>query len=160
MARLLRIAALQSLTQASLSMGERPRAAPPAPSSLRRCFAERDARTLGNCGALGADHSPGPASTSGAGNRAEDAIPNPDFASDGLLERVCDRLKGDIGRDPLCGDDLARDLEALHPRYLLRSAVRRHKAKGDFFFKQRRQAINPGADTHRLASVLRGLHDL
>ncbi|KAJ6530695.1 hypothetical protein B0H19DRAFT_1384612 [Mycena capillaripes] len=139
------------------------------PSSPRRCFAERDARPLGRRDALGAGGSREPASMSGPGSRAEDAALNPDFeydlflsfcanpvnpeldeaiTSDGLLERVCDRLKGDIvradvstssllplyldGRDPLRGDDPARDLEALHPRYFLRSAVRRHKDRGDF----------------------------
>ncbi|KAJ6611636.1 hypothetical protein B0H10DRAFT_2437413, partial [Mycena sp. CBHHK59/15] len=70
------------------------------------------------------------------------------IAVEGLLERVCDGLKGDIvradisasgllplyleDRDPLRGDDPARDLEALHPRYFLRSAVCRHKDQGDF----------------------------
>ncbi|KAJ6530737.1 hypothetical protein B0H19DRAFT_1082453 [Mycena capillaripes] len=119
-----------SVTRASLSTGGRLRAPPPVPA-LR----------------VAALQSVNPG--------LDEAI-----TSDGLLERVCDRLKCDIvradvstssllplyleGRDLLRGDDPARDLEALHPRFFLRSAVRRHKDRGDFAPNSGAKSTNKG----------------
>ncbi|KAJ6528579.1 hypothetical protein B0H19DRAFT_1243076 [Mycena capillaripes] len=119
-----------SVTRASLSTGGRLRAPPPVPA-LRVAALQSVNPVL------------------------DEAI-----TSDGLLERVCDRLKCDIvradvsissllplyleGRDLLRGDDPARDLEALHPRFFLRSAVRRHKDRGDFAPNSGAKSTNKG----------------
>ncbi|KAJ7144662.1 hypothetical protein C8R44DRAFT_760252 [Mycena epipterygia] len=128
------------------------------PSSLRRCFAERDASALGESGAFSSHDSSGPTDTGDPDfdydvflHFCENPV-NPELdeaiGAEGLLERVCGGLKGDIvradvstaallplyleGRDPLRGDYPARDLDALHPRYFLRSAARRNQDQGHF----------------------------
>ncbi|KAJ7886414.1 hypothetical protein B0H14DRAFT_3431253 [Mycena olivaceomarginata] len=69
MAWLLPVAALQS-DASKLEHRKKASSSATSPSSRCRCFAERDARLLGNRGALGADDSPAPTSMSGGGHYA------------------------------------------------------------------------------------------
>ncbi|KAJ6530725.1 hypothetical protein B0H19DRAFT_1384633 [Mycena capillaripes] len=96
------------------------------PRSPRRCFAERDARPLGHREALGAGASREPASTSGPGNRAEDAAPNPGFEYDLFLSFCANPVKSGLDEaitsDRLLerGDIVRADFftSSLLPRYL------------------------------------------